>query len=545
MAQLLHSDGTVTEIGHLKNNEFMTIGSAESCDIRIREPNVLHKHARLICRQTLFYIRPLSAKAITLVNNFPAAANQDMMLQHRDMITIAAWTMQFVEGALTPEAAGTLDGANRQAAQNNREDFKHRVHATLLERLDIKDLEQIGGKKRELMMDKQARAFIREILAERSEEAAALGDYETLYQEIIDDILGYGPLDGLLRDDAVSEIMCVGANKVYVEKKGRIELSSRHFQDEKQLRGVIERIVGPLGRRIDESSPIVDARLPDGSRVNAIIPPVSIDGCSLNIRKFPHHTVKVDNLLAYGSLTRGMAQFLKVAVERRRNIVIAGGTGSGKTTLLDVISSFIPSSERIVTIEDSAELRLEQEHVVRLETRPPNIEGKGAITIRDLVKNALRMRPDRIVVGECRGGEALDMLQAMNTGHDGSLTTLHANTPQDAVSRLETMVLMAGMELPLRAIRSQIASAVHIICQQARLSDGSRKITQIAEVISDPDDEDGAIKLQDIFAFHQTGVDERGVIQGSFRPSGVIPNFITKLRKQGTNVDMAMFVIDS
>ncbi|NCC53171.1 MAG: CpaF family protein, partial [Spartobacteria bacterium] len=430
------------------------------------------------------------------------------------------------------------------AEQSAREKFKVKLHDILLEKMDLKGLDSSHGTEL-IELTTQARAYIRELMRDHQEEVKPFGDPEALYQEIIDDILGYGPIADLLRDKEVSEIMCVGGSKVYVERKGKLTRTDKHFAGDSQLRAVIERIVGPLGRRIDESSPIVDARLPDGSRVNAIIHPIALDGPSLNIRKFPDKPMKIEDLIEFGSLTKGMGDFLEVAVKHRKNIIIAGGTGSGKTTLLDVVSSFIPSNERIVTIEDSAELRMEQDHVVRLESRPANIEGKGLIAIRDLVKNALRMRPDRIIVGECRGSEALDMLQAMNTGHDGSLTTLHANSPYDAISRLETMVLMAGMELPLRAIRSQIGSAVHIICHQARLSDGARKIMHISEVSMDTDDDDGEIHLQDIFIFVQTDIDKDGKVIGYYRPTGMIPAFISDMREHGQNVDMAMFVIEN
>jgi pilus assembly protein CpaF len=355
---------------------------------------------------------------------------------------------------------------------------------------------------------------------------------------VINEALGLGPLEDLLADDAVSEIMVNRCDQIYIERKGKLTLSDKKFTSNQAVLAAIERIVAPIGRRIDESSPMVDARLKDGSRVNAIIPPLALKGPCVTIRKFNKVPLTVDDLIRFGAMTRGMANFLKLVVELRRNVVVSGGTGSGKTTLLNMLSSFIPSDERIVTAEDSAELRLEQDHVVSLETRPPNLEGTGAVTIRDLVRNALRMRPDRIVVGECRAGEALDMLQAMNTGHDGSMTTLHANSPRDALARLETLVLMAGMDLPVRAIRDQIGSAVHMILQQARLGDGSRKVTAIAEVTGIDSDQ---VQIQDVFYFKQDGYTAEGKVKGRHVPTGYIPRFYEELRQRGLKADLSIF----
>ena len=343
-----------------------------------------------------------------------------------------------------------------------------------------------------------------------------------LFEAISAEILGFGPIEPLLKEPTISEIMINGPKQVYVERAGKLELSDVSFNDDEHVMRVIDRIVSPLGRRIDESSPTVDARLPDGSRVNAIIPPIALNGPTVTIRKFSTDPFTVEDLIRFGTFTAEMATFLKACVEARLNIVVSGGTGSGKTTMLNVLSSFIPDDERIVTIENAAELQLRQDHVVRLESRPPNIEGKGEVTIRDLVINSLRMRPERIVVGECRGGESLDMLQAMNTGHDGSMTTAHANSPRDTLSRLETMCLMAGMDLPVRAIREQIASAVDLIVQQDRMKDGSRKITNVTEVQGMEGD---VIVLQDIFTFQQTGV-EAGKIVGRMKPTGIRPKFM-------------------
>ncbi len=357
-------------------------------------------------------------------------------------------------------------------------------------------------------------------------------------RDIINETIGFGPITPLLQDNQVSEVMVNGHDQVYVERRGKLELSDVKFRDNNHVMHIIERIVAPLGRRIDESSPMVDARLPNGSRVNIIIPPLALNGPTITIRKFSEKPFTVNDLIRFGTLSPEVAQFLKACVEARLNIVVSGGTGSGKTTTLNVISSFIPSDERIVTIEDAAELQLNQSHVVKLETRPPNVEGKGAVTIRDLVRNSLRMRPDRIVVGEVRSGEALDMLQAMNTGHDGSLTTGHANSPRDMLSRLETMVLMAGMELPVKAIREQIASAVDLIVQQSRLKDGSRKITYITEVVGMEGD---VITLQDIFTYVEEGHDNMGRITGRLVPTGLKPKFMDKLLKTGVVLPTDIF----
>lgn len=361
---------------------------------------------------------------------------------------------------------------------------------------------------------------------------------EQLTRDISNDVLGYGPIQPLLDDPDVSEVMVNGPKSVYVEKKGHLIKTGVTFENNEQVLRVIDRIILPLGRRIDADSPTVDARLPDGSRVNAVIPPVAIDGANITIRKFRKDKLSMQQLVEFGSLTPGMAEFLKACVVSRLNIVISGGTGSGKTTLLNVLSSMIPEDERIVTIEDAAELQLQQDHVLRLETRPASLEGKGMVTIRDLVKNSLRMRPDRIVVGECRGGETLDMLQAMNTGHDGSLTTLHANTPRDALSRMETMVLMAGMDMPLKVIRQQVSAAIDVIVQQTRLRDGQRKVTAVTEVAGMEGD---TVVLTDIFKFEQTGLTPEGKIIGQAKPSGIRPLFTPRLEASGFKLPADLF----
>ncbi|MFM8321469.1 MAG: CpaF family protein [Chloroflexota bacterium] len=370
-----------------------------------------------------------------------------------------------------------------------------------------------------------------------------LGDdvRERLFREVLDELIGYGPIQPLLDDPDISEVMVNGPKQVYVERKGKVTLSDVCFENNEHVLRVIDRIVSPLGRLVDQDHPTVDGRLPDGSRVNAVVPPVAIDGPNITIRKFRKERMTIEQLVGYGSMTESMAEFLRACVVARLNVIISGGTGSGKTTLLNILSSFIPEDERIVTIEDAAELQLQQEHVVRLETKPPNPEGGGGCSIRDLVRNSLRMRPERIVVGECRGGEALDMLQAMNTGHDGSLTTLHANTPRDALSRLETMCLMAGLDLPVKVVREQVASAVDLIVQQTRLRDGSRKVTQVTELAGMEGD---MVVLTDIFKFEQTGISPEGKVIGEMRPTGIRPLFSSKLEAAGFKLRPEVFGVN-
>ena len=390
---------------------------------------------------------------------------------------------------------------------------------------------------------KELRRIVEGICADAIKDnpfAIPLGDRERLVEELISEILGLGPIEPLLKDSSVTEVMVNGPDSIYIERKCRLQKTDVRFRNTEHLMHIIDRIVTAVGRRVDESSPMVDARLADGSRVNVIIPPLSLIGPCVTIRKFSKDVLTVDKMIEFGSFDQRMAEFLEDCVKGRLNIVVSGGTGSGKTTLLNVLSSYVPATERIVTLEDSAELQLKQDHVVTLETRPPNIEGEGEVTMRDLVRNALRMRPDRIIVGECRTGEALDMLQAMNTGHDGSMTTAHANSARDALSRLETMVLMSGMELPLRAIRSQIASAVDIIVQIARLRDGSRKIINIAEVTGMEGD---IITLQDLFYFENHGVDQDGRITGAFLTSGLRPLCTEKLAMNGVTLPPDLFIM--
>jgi len=429
--------------------------------------------------------------------------------------------------------------ANRSNAQiDQRTAIKMLIHKRLVETIDLKKLDKdLGDEDRDAALRDRVLKAVARILDEVGTSMTDRKDRQRIVKEVADEALGLGPLEDFLADDRITEVMVNRRDQVYVEMDGKLTITDATFTDDAQLLGVIERIVAPIGRRIDEKSPMVDARLKDGSRVNAIIPPLALDGPCVTIRKFSREPLTVKDLVGFGSFTAEMADFLRACVEAHLNILISGGTGSGKTTLLNVLSSFIPADERIVTVEDSAELQLKQPHVVRLETRPANIEGEGAIHIRDLVRNSLRMRPDRIVVGECRGSEALDMLQAMNTGHDGSLTTIHSNSPRDCLARLETLVMFAGLELPSKAIREQVTSAINLIIQQSRLADGSRRITGIAEVTGM---EGQTITLQDIFSFKQTGMKD-GKVEGRFVTTGFVPKFIHDLEARGIELPRGIF----
>ena len=422
---------------------------------------------------------------------------------------------------------------NREGNTPEYQELKFTLHRKLLDRINLEALSSMAGER--------VRAEIRSAVARLVEEEKtplSLVEKDRVIEEILDEVFGLGPLEPLLQDPTVSDILVTGPKLVYVERGGKLYRTSVEFKDDSHLLRIIEKIVSRVGRRVDESSPLVDARLPDGSRVNAAIPPVAVDGPLLSIRRFGRHALKGEDLVAKLSLTEGMLELLKGCVKARLNILICGGTGSGKTTLLNALSSYIPEDERIVTIEDAAELRLQQTHVARMETRPANVEGTGAIHIRQLVINALRMRPDRIIVGEVRAEEALDMLQAMNTGHDGSLTTIHANTPRDGLGRLEVMVGMANANMGLRSIRQQVASAVNLFVQVARFSDGSRRVTHITEVVGMEQD---MITLQDIFLFEKTGIVESGRVLGRFRATGIRPRFCERLKAAGINLPPQLF----
>ena len=527
------------------------IGRGEGCRIRFASIAVSERHAILTVRAQQAVIEDLHSANGTYVNGEPidaaVALNGDMVVQIGDAIFRVSEEDESSESEdssvdvdAPQETADTAEAEETEAdpMRELRRNVQEQIQNELLKRMDMKRL-TLDGVDREGLED-TARVKIRQII----DEVVAKGrlpegiDTVRLEDDVFNEAMRLGPLEELLADDSVSEIMVNGPRKVYVERKGKLVLSDCQFTDDASVLAVIERIVSPLGRRIDESQPYVDARLADGSRVNAIIAPLALSGPTITIRKFSKNALTPEDFIRFGTWTHNAAEFMKLCVTLRKNIIVAGGTGSGKTTLLNLLSGFIPRTERIVTVEDAAELRLQQPHVVRLEARPPNIEGKGAVTIRDLVKNCLRMRPDRIIVGECRSGEALDMLQAMNTGHDGSLTTVHANSPRDVISRLETMVMMSGMELPSKAIREQIASAVDIIIHESRLSDGSRKVVAITEVTGL---EGNQIVMQDIFAFNQTGVGENGKVLGEFKPTGAIPTWLDQLAGRGIKVDTRMF----
>ena len=527
------------------------IGRDPTCEIRLDFPEVSSRHALLNVSQGAALIKDLRSANGTYING--EMLTDEVRLGGGDVIQIGECLLRVSEEGETsaavsepapevlpepePEEAPELD-PTRELRRNVQE----QIQKELLKRLDMKRIALSGVDQAEL------EATAREKISQIVNEVIANGrlpaeiDPGRLEEDVFNEAMRLGPLEELLADDTVTEIMVNGHDKVYVERHGKLQLSDCQFMDDASVMSVIERIVAPLGRRIDESQPYVDARLADGSRVNAIVPPLAISGPTLTIRKFSKKSLTAEDFVRFGTWTPNAAEFMKLCVLLRKNIVVAGGTGSGKTTLLNLLSGFIPVDERIVTIEDAAELRLQQPHVVRLEARPPNIEGKGAVTIRDLVKNSLRMRPDRIIVGECRGGEALDMLQAMNTGHDGSLTTVHANSPHDVVSRLETMVLMSGLELPTRAIREQIASAVDIIIHESRLSDGSRKVVAITEVTGLEGDR---IVMQDLFTFEQSGLTEDGHVAGKFKPTGAMPTWFDQLAGRGWRVDPQMFDPDS
>ena len=540
------------EAGAALSNGSYLIGAGKECHIRLPRPDISGRHAQLIVNDRSVTVMDMgSSNGTTLGDGTPLYPNQPYHLEGKTNVLRLGRSVELVIN-VREEA--------RKAAVNDDfsvdkgeipllelsgipirfrpivQEIKKQAHKELLRRLNLKKMAVSGVSDEELRT--QAVTMVKEILGQLTVKLPPELSLEIIEKELVSEAIGLGPLEVMTARDDISEIMVNGPNQIFVEKKGVLYKTDTSFADDNQVLAAIERIVAPLGRRIDESSPMVDARLPDGSRVNAIIPPLSLVGPSITIRKFSKTPLKAGDLVRFGSISPDMVRFLAVCVAVRKNIIISGGTGSGKTTLLNVLSSFLPNRERIVTIEDAAELQLRQEHLVRLESRPPNIEGKGAITIRDLVRNSLRMRPDRIVVGECRGGEALDMLQAMNTGHDGSLTTIHANTPRDALARLETLVLMAGFDLPLRAIREQIASAIHIVVQITRERDGSRKVVNISEITKMEGD---IITMQDIFTFRQTGWNAENKIEGVFEPTGSIPTFMEEIERAKLDLDVSMF----
>ena len=525
------------------------IGRGVSCPIRFDFPEVSERHAILTVRDGKAVVEDLHSANGVYVNG--ERIDLAVTLDESMVVQIGPCMFRVSDESEKPDRQEEVEQIQESPApapqpeevavdpmRELRRNVQEQIQRELLKRMDMKKL-TVQGVDRE-GLEENARDKIRSIIDEVIANGRLPGGIDPLRLEddVFNEAMRLGPLEELLSDDSITEIMVNGPHKVYVERGGKLQLSDCQFTDDASVMAVIERIVAPLGRRIDESQPYVDARLSDGSRVNAIISPLALSGPTITIRKFAKKALSVDDFIRFGTWTKAAADFMRICVILRKNVIVAGGTGSGKTTLLNLLSGFIPSSERIVTVEDAAELRLQQPHVVRLEARPPNIEGKGAVPIRDLVKNCLRMRPDRIIVGECRGGEALDMLQAMNTGHDGSLTTVHANSPRDVISRLETMVLMSGMDLPSRAIREQIASAVDIIIHESRMSDGTRKVTAITEVTGL---EGNQIVMQDIFAFKQTGVDSDGKIVGYMKPTGAIPTWIDQLKSRGIQYDMSMF----
>jgi pilus assembly protein CpaF len=428
---------------------------------------------------------------------------------------------------------GSPGSGSDGTGQHSFQEMKSRLHRTLINRMDLTKLAALTPEQVHAEVSRLA-----EIVLAQEAMPLSVSERERLVSDVQHELFGLGPLEPLLKDPTISDILVNSHDTIYIERRGKIEPTTVRFKDDEHLMRVIERIVSSVGRRIDESSPMVDARLQDGSRVNAIIPPLSIDGPVLSIRRFGSDPLRMSSLIDNKALTKEIADMLQMVVTARLNVLISGGTGAGKTTLLNALSAFIPENERIVTIEDSAELQLQQPHVVRLETRPPNIEGRGEVTQRDLVRNALRMRPDRIVIGEVRGGEAIDMLQAMNTGHDGSLTTVHANTPRDALARLETMIQMTGMRLSDRAMRQQVASAINLVVQVARMSDGGRRVTSISEITGM---EGETITMQEIFMYERTGVDKEGQVVGRFRPTGIRPRFAERLKACGLQLPRVFF----
>jgi pilus assembly protein CpaF len=498
------------------------IGRDRNADVPLSGQNISRRHASLEWTPEGLNVSDSSSNG-TVINGLLLRRASRTLRDCIVALNVGAFRLRVTAADTAPlQDASAAEGESPSVMA--KVELRRRIHRQLLDHLDLSNMDRAAMASAELRP--KVMAALRRIVSGLGSELPDRRKHERLVQELADEALGLGPLERLLNDPDVTEIMVVDPRTIFAEHRGKMVLTGLEFTDDDSVRAAIERIVTPLGRRIDESTPLVDARLKDGSRVNAVIPPLALRGPCITIRKFSKEPLRMDDLVRFGSLTPQMARFLERSVKVRKSIVISGGTGSGKTTLLNVLSAAIPEHERVVTVEDAAELRFSQPHVVSLEARPPNLEGKGEYSIRDLVKNALRMRPDRIVVGECRGGEALDMLQAMNTGHEGSLTTTHANTPRDALLRLETLCLMAGLDLPLRAIRQQIASSVHLIVQQARLSDGSRRVTSIAEVTGIGDD--GDVELREIFGFAVKETRADGAIVGDYCASGYLPSFLDR-----------------
>ena len=541
----------------IKNTAVM-IGKGRECPVRLAGWRIGREHARIFRTKSGLFIQDLGQFSGTWVNGARVEQHGPIVLS--DEVVIGSYTLkvedklgataalpgvaqsgggppppQSLDGIAIDVPTGAASAASISSAASPYNFWRRRIHEQLLDVIDLRRRDMMRLEDDELRVETES--LIREIIGQE----AALPDTierELLVRDVLNEAVGLGPLEELLADDSITEIMVNRFDEIYLERAGQLTRHHSSFTSDRAVLGVIERIVAPIGRRIDESSPMVDARLKDGSRVNAIIPPIALKGPALTIRKFARRALTVQDLIGFNAISPDMAEFMRLAVLHRKNIIISGGTGSGKTTLLNVLSNFIPDGERIITIEDAAELRLAHSHLISLESRPANAEGRGHIAIRDLVKNALRMRPDRIVVGECRGGEALDMLQAMNTGHEGSLTTLHANSPRDALARLETLVLMAGMDLPLTAIRDQVVSAVDIIIQQARMVDGRRVVTGIVEVTGI---ETSKIQLQELFRYEQQGRDAQGRVLGQFVGCNAVPMFYDELTEAGVTLDLSIF----
>ncbi len=513
------------------------IGRIDQNHLVLEAPNISKHHCRINHEGQNYLLEDLGSSNGTYVDG--ARIQGSVPIKNGSRIDLGAFTIVFrLDQREQQGAQGDRESFLREKMRAEYEDFKRKLHHEMLSRRDIQKLDVIE-EDAETVKNKTTHA-IREIINAKAAEGKIPPNvqHDVLLKEMVDLALGLGPLEDLLADESVTEIMVNRWDRIFIERKGKITLSDKRFMDDKQVVNVIRRIIAPIGRRVDENTPMVNARLLDGSRVNAVINPVAISGPAISIRKFSKKAFGVEDLIKFGALTSEMAAFIKTCVEAKKNMIISGGTGSGKTTLLNLFGTFIPSDERLVTAEDAAELRLQHMNLVSLEAKPANIEGKGAIPIRDLVMNSLRMRPDRVVVGECRGGEAFDMIQAMNTGHDGSMTTIHASSPREAVKRLESLVLMAGFDMPAKTVRDQVAAAVRMFVQTLRYSDGSRKVSHITEVQGIRNEE---IVLQDIFIYDQTGINEQGKIIGHHRATGNIPKFYPELVEQGFKVDMGIF----